>query len=94
MVVVQIVVLCVLVCLAGCFNGGYCSSSEICTCPSGWTGNDCRQGTIWGFQTHICKIIIFEKLHIIMLDMLNYAEIVYNYIISMHAHVCLILCRY
>ena len=27
------------VCLAGCLNGGNCTSSEMCTCP----GNDCRQ---------------------------------------------------
>ena len=73
MYVVQIVVQCfnecVLVCPAGCFNGGYCSSPGICTCASGWTGNDCRQGMMWGLQTHICGTysqyeMIFEKLYV------------------------------
>ena len=33
--------------------------------------------------------MIFEKLHIIMLDMLNYAEVVYNYIIAICSmHTC------
>ena len=32
------------VCPAGCFNGGNCSAPGICTCSSGWTGNECRQG--------------------------------------------------
>ena len=31
-------------CPVGCFNGGNCSSPGICTCPSMWSGNDCRQG--------------------------------------------------
>ena len=32
------------VCPAGCFNGGNCTSPGMCTCPYGWTGNDCSQG--------------------------------------------------
>ena len=35
----------VAVCPAGCYNGGNCSMPGICTCLSGWTGNECRQGT-------------------------------------------------
>ena len=32
------------VCLAGCFNGGNCTSPGMCTCSLRWTGNDCTQG--------------------------------------------------
>ena len=32
------------VCPGGCFNGGVCTAPGTCTCTSGWTGNDCRQG--------------------------------------------------
>ena len=32
------------ICRAGCFNGGNCTSPEMCTCTSQWTGNNCTQG--------------------------------------------------
>ena len=31
-------------CSTGCFNGGLCTAPGVCTCPSEWTGIDCRQG--------------------------------------------------
>jgi len=34
----------VAVCSTGCFNGGNCTSPDVCTCTSQWTGRDCRQG--------------------------------------------------
>ena len=40
-------------CPAGCLNGGNCSSPGICTCPTGWAGNDCRQGMMYILQTHM-----------------------------------------
>ena len=40
-------------CPDGCFNGGYCSSPGMCTCPPGWTGNDCRQGMIYNLHTGV-----------------------------------------
>ena len=36
---------CKAVCSVGCFNGGNCTAPGVCTCPSGWTGSNCRQGT-------------------------------------------------
>ena len=32
------------VCLAGCFNGGNCTSPGVCTCSPKWTGSSCTQG--------------------------------------------------
>ena len=36
-------------CPQGCFNGGTCTSPGRCTCATGWTGSDCRNGlySVW-----------------------------------------------
>ena len=34
----------VALCTQGCYNGGTCTSPEMCSCSAGWTGNDCRTG--------------------------------------------------
>ena len=34
----------VAICSQGCHNGGTCVSPDICSCVTGWEGNDCKRG--------------------------------------------------
>ena len=45
------------ICPAGCFNGGNCTSPGMCTCPYGWTGNDCAQGMKCSFSS-MCVCVL------------------------------------
>ena len=42
-------------CTPPCANGGSCISPGICSCTTGWTGERCRQGTI--FTLSVCNIV-------------------------------------
>ena len=49
----NIILVIIAVCSTGCYNGGNCTAPEVCTCPSEWTGNDCRQGTYVGMNISV-----------------------------------------
>ena len=32
------------ICHQRCYNGGTCTSPDVCTCANGWGGDDCTRG--------------------------------------------------
>ena len=49
------------VCAPACRNGGTCSSPNVCSCRSGWTGSICNQRKLICFIV-IVLILLFLKL--------------------------------
>ena len=72
-------------CPAGCFNGGNCSAPGICTCPSIWTGNDCRQGIVillYGSNYYLIYSVCYILTYI--------CECADWIIITVHTYVCVL----